>query len=183
MSCGEIDLKCRKCRLSDKRTKVVPGTGPCNARLVLIGEAPGRDEDLSGEPFVGRAGKLLDAALDECGVSRKSVYITNVVKCRPPKNRKPRDEEATTCSEYLFSELEDVKPSVVCILGQTAAKHLLSERRSMSALSKEDFEMIIDGRHVKVFVTFHPAACLYQRKHLKAFKTSIRKSLESAGLA
>jgi DNA polymerase len=182
MTCGKVDLECTKCRLSRERTQVVPGFGRCGTTIVFIGEAPGRDEDLAGKPFVGRAGRALDSAFEKCGISRSRVYITNVVKCRPPGNRKPREDEAMICSQYLFSELERIRPSVICILGRTAAALLLSEKSVMSILAKEEFEMIIAGRRVRAFVTYHPAACLYQKKHLKRFEEGIRCSLEAAGL-
>ena len=182
MSCGDIDLHCMLCRLSKGRTNVVPGTGPCEARIVFIGEAPGKDEDLKAQPFVGRAGRILDEALLKSGVDRSKVYITNLVKCRPPGNRKPRKDEIRTCSVYLESELKEIQPSVVCALGQTAAQSLLDEKRSMEDLVSRDRRISLAGFDVRLFVAYHPAACLYQRRHLASLKKQVRRSLSAAGL-
>src|SRR5574341_697111 len=116
---------CVKCSLSKTRTHAVPGKGNPNADLLFIGEAPGRSEDLKGEPFVGAAGKILSEALDFAGLSRDEVYITNVVKCRPPNNRIPLQEESDACSNYLTWELETIKPKIICIMGNTAYGSLL----------------------------------------------------------
>jgi uracil-DNA glycosylase family 4 len=182
MTCGKIDLACTRCRLSDGRTQVVPGTGPCSARVVFIGEGPGKDEDARGEPFIGRAGKVLSDALDKAGVARQDVFITNLVKCRPPGNRRPRKDEVDTCRIYLESELKTVKPAVVCALGQTVANSLLGNKESMATLMRKDWTVKLGGRSVRMIVAYHPAACLYQRRHLKTFQESIKTSLEAAGV-
>ena len=182
MSCCKMDLKCTKCRLSKSRTQVVPGIGPRSSKIAFIGEAPGKDEDLRGEPFVGRAGKILDQALADCGVARRQVYISNLTKCRPPRNRKPRKDEIAACSEYLESELAKISPDIVCALGQTVAEQLLRTKGKMSVLTKKEHESEIGGKRVRLRVAYHPAACLYQRKNLGAFKESIKRSLEAAGL-
>jgi len=182
MTCGEIDFKCTRCRLSRGRTQVVPGVGRCDSPIAFLGEAPGRDEDLKGEPFVGRGGKILDQALKEAGISRSQVFICNLVKCRPPKNRRPRKDEIETCSMFLRSELGTVRPSVVCVLGQTAANSILHNKLSMSDLICRNWTTEIGERKMKVVVAYHPAACLYQKRNLGAFKKSIRASLESAGM-
>jgi uracil-DNA glycosylase family 4 len=181
MSCGDIDLQCAKCRLSKKRAQVVPGVGPCSSRIVFIGEGPGKDEDTKGQPFVGRAGKVLDEALKSAGVDRSRVFITNLVKCRPPGNRRPRKDEIRTCSVYLKSELETIGPKVICALGQTVGNGLLGNREKMPVLIKGDWTVPVAGRPVKLIVAYHPAACLYQRKNTKAFRESVAKALEAAG--
>ncbi|OGS56534.1 MAG: hypothetical protein A3K60_06735 [Euryarchaeota archaeon RBG_19FT_COMBO_56_21] len=184
MSCGKVDPKCPNCRLSKNRTKVVPGTGPCDAKIVFIGEAPGKDEDLKGQPFVGRAGKILDDALESAGVSRNRVRITNLVKCRPPKNRRPRKDETITCTSlYLDRELQEIAPEVVCALGQTVAKHFVGTRESMSKMVGKESQIIIAGRPTKFIIAYHPAACLYQRKNLSGFRASIRTALVAADMA
>jgi len=184
MSCGNIDMGCTKCRLSEKRTRVVPGIGPCDSRIIFVGEAPGRDEDLKGEPFVGRAGRILDDALREAGADRSQVYITNLVKCRPPRNRKPRKDEVVTCSSlFLESEIKRVSPLVICALGQTAAEALLRTQVGMDDCVGNETAQTIAARSVKVFVAYHPAACLYQRKNLPRFIETVRSSLEAAGLS
>jgi uracil-DNA glycosylase family 4 len=183
MTCSRVDLECRRCRLSKGRTRVVPGAGSCSSPIVFIGEAPGREEDLRGEPFVGRAGRLLDAAFARSGVRRDQVFITNLVKCRPPGNRRPRKDEVDECFVHLESELEAVGPSVVCILGQTVARRLLGDDRSMAVMLRGEREMVIRGRRVRVYVAYHPAACLYQRKNMQAFGRVVGRSLVASGLA
>lgn len=182
MTRRDLDLGCSLCRLKSTRTQVVPGAGPRDARLVLIGEAPGRDEDLAGAPFVGRAGKILDDALARSGVDRKRVYITNLVKCRPPGNRRPRSDEVGTCSAHLDSELRAVRPVVICLLGQTVARSLLGDKRRMSELVGTEREVDVQGRKVRVFVAYHPAACLYRRENVESLRSTIRLSAEAAGL-
>jgi uracil-DNA glycosylase family 4 len=183
MTCGRIDFGCTKCRLSAKRTRVVLGVGSRSSRIVFIGEAPGKDEDLQGRPFVGRSGKLLDLALEEAGVRRTDVYISNLVKCRPPGNRRPRKDEIRTCTSlYLEPEIAEISPDVVCALGQTVAEHLLGQKHKMKDMIGSEFELSFAGRKTRLFVALHPAACLYQRKNLPKFKDSVRSSLEAAGL-
>lgn len=183
MSCGAVDPACRRCRLYKGRTMVVPGTGPCNASIIFIGEAPGKDEDLQGEPFVGRAGKILDLALQEAGVNRSRVRISNLVKCRPPANRRPRRDEMLVCTSlYLLKELEEVSPRVVCALGQTAAEFLAGRRLRMGEVVGREVVSGPRGISTKLFVTYHPAACLYQRRNTTAFKRGVRASLAAAGL-
>jgi len=184
MTCGDIDLGCTKCRLSKRRTRVVAGNGPCNSRLVFVGEAPGRDEDVSGVPFVGSAGKLLDAALEEAGASRKKVYCTNIVKCRPTDNRRPRKDEISTCTElYLSSELKTLRPTVICPLGQTATEYFFDLKTNMSEVVGHEIPLTIGDRQVKLMPSYHPAAVLYQRKKMKDFKNGIAAAVEAAGLA
>jgi len=183
MTRGRVDLGCMRCDLSGKRTRVVPGVGPRSSRIVFIGEAPGKEEDLKGEPFIGRAGRLLDLALEEAGVRRSHVYICNLVMCRPPGNRRPRKDEIRTCTSlYLEPDMEEISPQVVCALGQTVAEHFLGRKRKMKEIVGREFELTLAGRNARLFVAYHPAACLYQRKNLANFKNSIRSSLEAAGL-
>ena len=182
MTCGKIDFRCTRCRLSKGRTQVVPGNGPCDSRIFFIGEAPGKDEDLKGQPFVGRAGEVLNDAIERAGARRDQVFVGNLVKCRPTDNRRPRREEIEKCSMFLESELREVSPKVVCALGQTAASYLLNTRDKMSDLAGKEIPLAIAGKKVRLFVTFHPAACLYQRKNLKRFQEDIRRCLEAAGV-
>lgn len=183
MTLGRVDPGCDRCRLHRGRTLVVPGVGSLESPIVFIGEAPGRDEDLKGAPFVGRAGRILDSALARAGVERDQVFVTNLVKCRPPGNRRPRKDEVDKCFVHLQSELEDIGPSVVCLLGQTVAKNLLGDDRRMTDLLRGQGEMVIGGRKVRVYVAYHPAACLYQKRNLRAFEAAIRRSLTASGLA
>lgn len=182
MKGARLDLGCTKCRLSETRTQVVPGTGDHAAALVFIGEAPGRDEDLKGAPFVGRAGKVLDSALSSAGVSREMVYITNLVKCRPPGNRRPRTDEAEACQAQLDAELSGGHPVVVCLLGQTVARHMLGDRSKMKEMVGRERNATIGGREVRVFVAYHPASCLYTRENVESLKETVELCAKAAGL-
>lgn len=118
----KINPNCQRCELHRWRTQVVNGDGPIPANIMLIGEAPGRDEDILGLPFVGRAGKVLVEALQKAGYERKAVYITNICKCKPVGNRPPRKEEADACIKYLFDEINEVKPKKIILMGRSAQR-------------------------------------------------------------
>jgi len=152
----KLICKCTKCRLHEKRNKFVFGTGNPNADVLVIGEGPGAEEDKQGLPFVGRAGKLLTDMLKAIKFEREEVYIGNVVKCRPPENRTPMQDEMDTCMPYLKKQVELIKPKLILCLGLTAAKGLLKKRESLGELRKSIFEY--EG--AKVIVTYHPAALL-----------------------
>jgi DNA polymerase len=147
---------CTRCKLHKGRTKIVFGTGNPNADLMFVGEGPGRDEDLSGEPFVGRAGKLLTDMIKAMGLQREDVYIANVVKCRPPENRLPERDEIATCSPYLMRQIDTIKPKVICTLGSCSAQTLLQTAQGISKLRGEWF----DFRGTKLRPTYHPAYLL-----------------------
>jgi DNA polymerase len=149
---------------------------------VFIGEAPGRDEDLKGVPFVGRAGKVLDVALAAAGISRDEVYITNLVKCRPPGNRRPRADEVSACRAHLDAELRLVRPDVVCLLGQTVARDLAGSDARMRELAGKELALTVGGRKVRAFVAYHPAACLYRRENVESLTDTVRLCAEAAGL-
>jgi len=147
---------CQRCRLWKGRTQVVFGVGNPRARVVFVGEAPGAEEDRQGEPFVGRAGQLLNAMLRACGLARQEVYIANIVKCRPPGNRDPEDDEAASCLPFLRRQLALIGPEVVVLLGRVAARHLLGITAPISSYR---------GRFrrwegMDVLATFHPAYLL-----------------------
>jgi uracil-DNA glycosylase family 4 len=182
MSRAGFDRSCTRCELSRSRTQVVPGVGPRKAPLVLVGEAPGKDEDLKGEPFVGRAGRILDDALARSGVSRDRVYITNLVKCRPPGNRRPSAKEAEACMGHLEMELRTVRPKVVCLLGQTAARRVLGDRSAMKSLVGQESEVVLAGRRVRTFVAYHPASCLYRRENVESLRDTVAVCAKAAGL-
>lgn len=150
---------CTDCELCKTRTNAVPGIGNPNAQIMFIGEAPGRTEDLRGEPFVGSAGKKLDAMLEKNGILRKSVYITNVVKCRPPDNRVPTQEERDACSKYLEAEIKDINPKIICILGNTASNSILGQ----GGITKNHGKTIKKNGRL-YFLTFHPAATIYNQQ-------------------
>lgn len=147
---------CTKCALGHTRTKFVFGVGNPNATLMLIGEAPGADEDAQGEPFVGRAGQLLNKILEAIHFKRSDVYICNILKCRPPNNRKPTPEESELCKPYLKKQIDLIKPKVILCLGLTAAENLLGTSESMSKLRGR----VMQYEGVPVMVTYHPAALL-----------------------
>ncbi len=147
---------CQKCELGKTRNKFVFGVGNPNATAMLIGEAPGADEDAQGEPFVGRAGKLLNDILKALNMKREDVYIANILKCRPPNNRDPLPLEEDTCKPYLLKQIELIKPKIILCLGRVAANALLGKKLSLTDLRENIYEF--EG--IKVFATYHPAALL-----------------------
>lgn len=147
---------CRKCLLCEGRTKTVPGEGSPTARLMFIGEGPGQTEDQTGRPFVGRAGELLTQIIEAIELQRDAVFIANIVKCRPPQNRKPLPDEAAACWPYLERQIELVSPKVLVALGATAAESLLQVRRSLGDLRGR----VHSFRGTPLVVTYHPAALL-----------------------
>ena len=147
----------------------MPGRGPAPSGIMLVGEAPGRSEDLRGEPFVGAAGARLDEALEGAGLRRDSVYITNVVKCRPPGNRTPTEDENAACRAHLDAEMSIVRPSVVCVMGNTALGALLG----MSGISKHRGTTVRRGG-LDYFITVHPAATIYNRSMMPALRDDMR---------
>lgn len=156
---------CTKCRLSEGRTNTVFGVGNPDARLVFVGEGPGFEEDRRGEPFVGRAGQLLDRMISAMGLRREDVYICNVVKCRPPNNRDPEADEIAACSPYLFEQLQTIDPEVIVALGAPATRTLLRTTESIGRLRGRfhDFQvgdLLVGGGVVPLMPTYHPAYLL-----------------------
>lgn len=151
---------CHACKLCERRTQTVFGVGDENADWMIIGEAPGADEDRQGEPFVGRAGQLLTLMLKALGFERKVVYITNVVKCRPPNNRDPAPEEADACEAYLKQQIELVKPGIILVVGRIAAQRLLRTADTVGAMRGRRFEY----NGIPLVVTYHPAYLLRSPK-------------------
>jgi uracil-DNA glycosylase family 4 len=164
-------IQCVLCGLSISRKNAVPGSGSINRKIILIGEAPGKNEDETGSPFVGSAGKILDQALIDACIERKEIYITNVVKCRPPNNRVPTDEEIRICTgEYLKKEIDIISPKIICILGATALKSLLGLKSMTPYRGK-----IVKRPPLKYFITYHPAATIYNNKLKQIFFEDIQK--------
>ena len=161
---------CQKCGLCITRKNAVPGKGNQNADVVFIGEAPGKNEDLHGEPFIGTAGKRLDDALEDAGLKRYNVYITNIVKCRPPNNRVPNDTEKSMCSNYLEDEIKIINPKIICLLGNTPFYSILGGKE----ISKNHGKFISKDDRM-YFITFHPAATIYNQKLVEIFKNDIKK--------
>ncbi|WP_371503742.1 uracil-DNA glycosylase [Nitrosopumilus adriaticus] len=167
-------INCTKCDLCKTRTNSVPGKGNIKSDVIFVGEAPGRNEDKNGEPFVGVAGKKLSAALDEAGITRESVYITNVVKCRPPKNRVPSTDERETCKEYLKQEISIIKPKIICILGNTAFNSILGGSEITKFRGK-----VVRKDNQLYFLTIHPAATIYNQQLIDVLKEDISKLFDN----
>ena len=163
-------IKCTKCELCKTRTNSVPGKGNFQSDVIFVGEAPGRNEDKQGEPFVGVAGRKLETALDGAGISRDTVYITNVVKCRPPNNRVPSTAERDTCQEYLKGEISIIKPKIICILGNTAFNSILGGSEITKYRGK-----IMRKENQLYFITIHPAATIYNQKLIGVLNDDIVK--------
>lgn len=147
---------CTLCKLSEGRTNVVFGVGPSSPRLMFIGEGPGRDEDLQGEPFVGRAGQMLNRIIAAMGLQREEVYIANAVKCRPPRNRNPESDELEACSPFLRRQVESVRPEIIVLLGRVAAQFVLQTSEPLGRLRGEVHEWL----GIPVICTYHPAYLL-----------------------
>ncbi len=169
-------ISCNACPLAKTRTNAVPGLGSLKSEILFIGEAPGRNEDLKGEPFVGTAGKILSEALEYAGLSRNQVYITNVVKCRPPNNRPPNSQEIDSCNTYLAQELHIICPKIICILGNTAFTSLLNGSSIMKNRGK-----IIKRNGQTYFVTIHPAAAIYNPELRQVLKNDLKLLVETLG--
>ncbi|MFZ0015199.1 MAG: uracil-DNA glycosylase [Acidimicrobiia bacterium] len=157
-------LACTRCRLAETRTTVVFGTGDPHARLMLVGEAPGKNEDLQGEPFVGAAGGLLDELMGSIGITRDQAYIANVLKCRPPGNRDPRPDEIDSCKGYLREQIRIIRPEVVITLGNFATKLLVPTEVGITRMRGQVIDWWLDARLIP---TFHPAAALRGRPRVR----------------
>jgi len=164
---------CTRCPLHQSRTKVVFGAGNADADLMLVGEAPGQQEDLQGIPFVGRAGKLLDQLLAEVGLDRGDVFITNVLKSRPPGNRDPELAEIDACKPYLGAQIELIEPKVICTLGNFATKLLTRSQRGITGVHGRAQVHELGGRTVRVYPLYHPAAALRSTKTLEELREDI----------
>lgn len=176
-------INCRKCSLYRNRKNPVPGEGNKNADLMFIGEAPGAREDETGRPFVGAAGKLLTELIESIGLSRKNVYITNIVKCRPPGNRDPREEEINACLPYLIKQIKLIRPRIIVALGRHAGKTLFElsglNWTNMSRLHGRVFNASINGISFKLTVTYHPAAALYNPRLKGSLIRDFRETIKS----
>ena len=157
-SLDEIIKKCKKCNLHKTRQNTVFGEGDPDSNIMIIGEAPGREEDEAGRPFIGRAGKLLNEFLKSIDLNRESVFIVNTIKCRPPENRDPEIAEINACSDYLDQQINIIKPKVLVLLGKIAANRLLGEDMPMSELRLKKF--FIDKYDIPIIVFYHPAYIL-----------------------
>lgn len=177
---------CEKCGLSKTRTQVVFGDGNVQSKVVFIGEAPGADEDAQGKPFVGRAGRYLNEVLKETNMPRSHIFITNIVKCRPPENRTPTLEEIQKCIPYLMKEIEILNPKMIVLLGKTAAIGVLGRKdismtkeRGLVKLTPKSF---LYGKDIKVFLTYHPSYLLRNPSASKEYLEDMKKIKEELDL-
>ena len=166
--------QCKKCKLCQTRTNVVFGIGDKQADLMFIGEGPGADEDMQGEPFVGKAGKLMNMAFEIIGLKREDVYIANVVKCRPPSNRNPEDDEAMACLNYLRNQVILVKPKIIVLLGSVALKNILGKEYGITA-SRGKW---IEKKGILYLPTWHPAALLRDESKKIDFIKDLKQVME-----
>jgi DNA polymerase len=183
---------CTRCKLNQARTNIVFGVGDPHARIMFIGEGPGADEDAQGEPFVGRAGQLLNNMITAMGIRREDVYIGNVVKCRPPKNRAPERDECDTCGPFLMRQISVVRPEIIVALGATAAKYLLGASDSMANLRGHiyDFHPILAHTaperdpdfSTKLVVTYHPAYLLRDPRQKKETWLDLQMVMKYLGM-
>ncbi len=171
--------KCEKCELCKTRTQAVPGDGNLHAEIMFVGEAPGKNEDIKGVPFVGRAGKLLDEMLLKIGLERKDVYITNIVKCRPPENRDPTPSEKKTCSVHLDKQIEKMKPKIVVCLGRHSAGYLFEKYGiEFPGIGEAHGKSFKTESGLVLFPIYHPAAAIYNQKLKKDLEEDFQKLIE-----
>ena len=162
---------CPLCALCHSRTKAVPGEGAVDAEVMFVGEAPGQDEDRQGRPFVGAAGRVLTEHLKKIGLKRSEVFITNIVKCRPPGNRDPQPEEIAACRDYLLSQIAIINPKVICALGRFAAQSLIDPNLSISR--EHGKARRLSG--IAYMPVFHPAAALHQPRYIDGLESDFRQ--------
>jgi len=175
-----LDIKeCQQCPLYSTRNKFVFGSGSAEAEIMFVGEAPGKNEDLQGLPFVGRAGNILDSLLESIGITRKEVFIANVLKCRPPGNRDPQIEEIDTCKDYLFRQMDIIDPKMICTLGKFSTQLILDTKQGITGLRGKVFHR--DAR--LVLPINHPAAVLYTPSRMEILKEDFSriKKLKDSG--
>ncbi len=170
--------RCKKCPLSKSRTHAVPGEGDHNARIFLVGEAPGKAEDEKGKPFVGSAGRILDEALDKAGLQRESVFITSILRCRPPSNRNPKAAEILACRPYLDEYINTISPKVLVALGRYGLKGLTGKMGNLGDMRRKK----LDYNGVPIVVTYHPAAVLYNRKLLRTLLSDLKRARHLANM-
>ncbi len=170
-------INCKKCKLCQNRTNIVFGTGNQNAEVMFIGEGPGADEDREGEPFVGKAGKLMNEAFKGLGIDRKEVYIANIVKCRPPQNRVPEQDEAEVCLNYLRNQVILIKPKIIVLLGSTALKNILGKEYGITNARGK----WIERKGIMYMPTWHPAALLRDENKKIEFWKDLKEVVNKLG--
>ena len=181
---GTEVLDCERCpELCASRSRIVNGTGPDDADVLFVGEAPGEHEDNEGEPFVGRSGQVLNDALEACGLDRASVRITNCVRCRPPENRDPNTEELDNCREYLDREVTTVDPEIVVTLGKVPSEHLLGRDVAVTKEAGTIADARLGEATHRILVCVHPAATLYDRSQTETLETALGTAAELVGVS
>ena len=163
---------CCLCALSESRNRIVPPEGDRDSPVVFVGEAPGEKEDLSGRPFVGRSGRILDGMLEDVGLPRASILITNTVKCRPPGNRDPSPEEMSSCLPFLRQELKGRE--LVVGLGRSACRDLMGMEVKMKEVANQETVIDVGGQKVKFIPTYHPAACIYSKEAREMLRQTVQ---------
>lgn len=169
-------LNCKKCNLYKTRINPVIGEGSLNARIMFIGEAPGFNEDKQGKPFVGQSGKILDKLLESINLKREEIYIANILKCRPPENRNPSNQEILSCSNYLNKQIEIIKPKVICCLGNFATDFILKrfnlkkEIQGISKIHGKVFNVSTLSGKIKIIPLYHPAVATYNMNMFETLK-------------
>jgi DNA polymerase len=175
---------CERCpALVESRSRIVNGTGPADAALLFVGEAPGADEDEEGEPFVGRSGSVLDGALQDAGLTRADVRLTNCVRCRPPENRDPHVDELDSCAGFLKREVEAVDPDLIVTLGKVPGERLLDRSVAVTTEAGSVVDARLGGESRRVLVSLHPAATLYDGSQRGAFEDAIARAADLVGAA
>jgi len=172
--------QCQKCRLARTRTHPVPGEGNYNTVLMFVGEAPGYDEDQQGKPFVGRAGRLLTDIIKAMGMTREQVFIANVIKCRPPDNREPMDDEISACAPYLFNQIDIVNPKIIVTLGRYSTTTILGLNKQIKI--SELRGRFFNYKDIKVMPTYHPAYLLRNEKDKKLVWNDMKLVLQALGM-
>ncbi|MBI5682838.1 MAG: uracil-DNA glycosylase [Deltaproteobacteria bacterium] len=170
---------CKRCNLYKTRTNIVFGVGNPNAKLIFVGEGPGEDEDLQGEPFVGKAGQLLTKIIEAMGLNRQDVYICNVVKCRPPQNRNPEHDEISACKPFLEKQIDTIKPQIIVALGNHAAQTILNTDRGITKIRGQFFYY---RDNIKVMPTYHPSYLLRNESKKKEVWEDMQKVMAELGL-
>jgi uracil-DNA glycosylase len=178
---GDVVAGCTSCALAEGRTQVVFGAGSADADLMFVGEAPGFHEDKQGVPFVGAAGKLLSKLLEGIGLTRDEVYITNVLRCRPPGNRDPLPEEIAACETHLFKTIQLVEPKLIATLGNFSTKLLSGRPNGITQVHGREQHVTLGGMDVTLYPIFHPAAALYTPRMLQVLEEDFRRIPELLG--
>ena len=175
-------IECQACpELCGSRSRIVNGVGPEDADLLFVGEAPGRQEDEVGEPFVGRSGDVLDGTLRDCGLDRSDVRITNCVRCRPPENRDPTTQERDNCAGHLDREIAGIDPAVIVALGKVPSERLLDRSVGVTSEAGSVYETRLAGELRRVVVSVHPAATLYDPPQEETFDRAVGEAVDLAG--